>query len=90
VWLAVFPIALLTLFPPWVRVGLVYFGPRTFHERLWHAPSWHQPAYSQRFGAIGEAVVDYPRLALELVAMEVLVVALYLTWAKPTDLDRKK
>jgi hypothetical protein len=32
----------------------------------------------------------YGRAALELVAMELLVVALYLTWARPADLDRKK
>jgi hypothetical protein len=45
------------------------------------------PARRQMFE---EVVVDYGRLTLELVAMEMLVVVLYLTWAKPADLGRRK
>jgi hypothetical protein len=60
----------------------MHYGPRTIHERLWHAPSWRPPAADKVFD---EVVIDYQRLTWELGAMEVLVVALYLTWAKPTD-----
>jgi hypothetical protein len=58
--------------------------------RLWHAPSWRPPAYRQGYSVLNEAIIDYPRATLELLAMEALVVALYLTWAKPTEVDRKK